>query len=396
MRSCRSFAGRRGWPMWALAMMLGLAGGAVPLTQTAVDSVQIVPQIGEAAPSTAARGVFYQQTLAATLPGSSVLLASSPDGQGWLCTDDQATLTFATGGHEALTWSHRFAGADRRAITCLPPQRLDLPMAAYQITVTLEDLYPNTSSSRPYYLVFAAGAAPAGATALPAPPPATRAVAQRSPPTTIEVAPATSAHVVAVATLGPAATVATTPDSPGTQPATPPTLDLRLVAWLIGVALLLGLAVLIVRRRNRRRTAEQPPITGILYLFDQETREARTEIVRGGAQLDVRRRPLRVATVAAAEASQGIAQIRPSSDGLLLYESAADAAVPLVHDRLYALAGGVVTLRYREPGGGRRSTANGRRPTIDDRRSTMEDHRVHRILPHIIAFVALRRVHRVS
>ena len=44
--------------------------------------------------------------------------------------------------------------------------------------------------------------------------------------------------------------------------------------------------------------------------------------------------------------------------GLLLYEPAAEAAVPLIHDRLYALAGGAVTLRYREPGG--------RRPTTDD------------------------------
>jgi hypothetical protein len=125
------------------------------------------------------------------------------------------------------------------------------------------------------------------------------------------------------------------------------------VAGLLGAALLISLAALGVRRRIRRPSTP-PAITSVLYLFDQETREARTELVRGSARLDVRRRPLRVAVVATAvEIDQGIAQIRPSSEGLLLYEPATEAAIPLVHDRLYALAGGAVTLRYREPSGGR-------------------------------------------
>jgi hypothetical protein len=99
----------------------------------------------------------------------------------------------------------------------------------------------------------------------------------------------------------------------------------------------------------RRAGAGQPAMMGVLYLFDQETREARTEILRGNTQRrEIRRRPLSLSEATADEQSgTGIAQVWPGADGPMLRDAEGGEGTPLIHDRLYALAGGAVTLRYR-------------------------------------------------
>jgi hypothetical protein len=118
---------------------------------------------------------------------------------------------------------------------------------------------------------------------------------------------------------------------------------------LLVAALLVAALALALRKRRGRRPAHAPSLSGIVYLFDQETREARTAILPGDAQrLEVRRRPLRLEALATGEPPDaGIAQIWPTAAGPLIRDAAAKEALPLLHDRPYALAGGAVVLRYR-------------------------------------------------
>jgi hypothetical protein len=291
-----------------------------------------------------------------TLPASPIWLASSPDGRGPLCTDDQATVTFVARNRPAQSWTHRFAGADRRAIECLPPQPLALPPGAYEVGVTLEDVYPNTFGSRPYYLVFAARgdvspvtpamASPTKGSPLPTPPeraavPASTPVAPMATTARREVLPTAAAIPVPLDTQRGASSIG----------------ERHAILLPAGVAALLIAVLLLARRRTRAAAAGTSPIAGVFYLFDQETREARTEMLRDDPRpLVVRRRPLRVAALGA-EQGAGIGEIRRSVDGLVLYETAADTTAPLVHNTLYTLAGGTVTLRYRSMSG-----AQGARP----------------------------------
>jgi hypothetical protein len=140
------------------------------------------------------------------------------------------------------------------------------------------------------------------------------------------------------------------PTPTGVQLVTPPGRDNQLVALLAGAAIVLIVAPLLVWRWRAGGVAtDQASMTGILYLFDHETCEARTEILRGGAQqLEVRRRPLGLApSTANNQDGAGIGQVWLGADGLMLRDAAIAEATALVHDRLYALAGGAVTLRYR-------------------------------------------------
>jgi hypothetical protein len=121
-------------------------------TETAILLAPAIPEAGAAAQ---ARRVFFTTTETIDLPSDSVVVSSSPDGSGVLCTDDEARLTILRERQPVAVWSHRFFSADRREILCLSPQRLRLPTGPgqYQVQIELEDRYPPTYSSRPYYLV---------------------------------------------------------------------------------------------------------------------------------------------------------------------------------------------------------------------------------------------------
>src|SRR4051794_3765054 len=86
-----------GWGSAAL-LMGGLVTGSVlaqPATPTP-HAVLLVAARADAPPDARPRGVFAQQTQVVTLAATHVQLASTPDGAGALCTDDQATLTLTS------------------------------------------------------------------------------------------------------------------------------------------------------------------------------------------------------------------------------------------------------------------------------------------------------------
>ncbi|MFN8478389.1 MAG: hypothetical protein U0074_11295, partial [Kouleothrix sp.] len=118
-------------------------------------AVPLVPAIAPAPHARTARGVFFTHSQAVALPGGMLWLASTPDGNGELCSDDQVTVRVQGAQQTVWQWEHVFASADRQAITCVAPQPVLVPSAdSYTITITLADLFPDTYSSQPYYLAF--------------------------------------------------------------------------------------------------------------------------------------------------------------------------------------------------------------------------------------------------
>jgi hypothetical protein len=108
------------------------------------------------------------------------------------------------------------------------------------------------------------------------------------------------------------------------------------------------LLTLIVRRRWRSRRLGPP--SAVLYLFDEETREARTIMVQQDAALAIRRRPLSAVPITPlAPADGAIAQIVPTAQGPALVRSATPDAAPVLlrSDQPYVLDGAAVSLRYR-------------------------------------------------
>lgn len=350
MKRMRSFA-------VVLAAVTAMIVGAGATTAAAGEPAQtshavlLAPALPEAPPAVTARGAFYQRTISLTLPGASVRLAASPDGQGALCTDDQATIQFVTGGMQPQVWSHRFAGADRRAITCIPPQQMALSAGpgAYRVSVLLEDLFPDTYSTRPYYLVFDAVAPAPTSQATPAAAPATPAPTAAA--MLFAVAPTFAA---AVPTLRPAPTAGdvATPPQGSTQYAPTPAAPFStwlLPALALAAALCCGLAIVVWRRR----APATPAIAGIVDLFDQGTREARTEFLPAGAGVfEITCTPLRLTAPGAREqAGVAVARLLVTAEGVALEDltpsSGTADAIPLQNDTPYRIAGGAVTLRYR-------------------------------------------------
>lgn len=296
-------------------------------------AVPLVPAIAPAPHARTARGVFFTHSQAVALPGGTLWLASTPDGNGELCSDDQVTVRVQGAQQTVWQWEHVFASADRQAITCVAPQPVLVPSAdSYTITITLADLFPDTYSSRPYYLAFRETLE--GASAVPG----VAKVTQSPVPT----------HSTPTATL--------------LQPTAAPGLPLQHHApaeapagqrWP-GIASVLGSAalatVLVVLRRYRPRKAA-PIAQAIIDLFDQETREARTLALAAGTTL-IARRPLRViAESASGDAAAAIGHIRLTADGaeLSMPSHTASAPVMLAPTQRYELADGTVVLRYRGP-----------------------------------------------
>lgn len=384
-KGSRSNASRRGWWRVGLLMCLfgnGLAAGgpsgqtprAAPTTSTQV--ILLTEAVAEVPRTDRARGIFVRRTVQAILPVGRAWLASSPDGTGPLCTDDQAHLAFQLGDQEIMRWSHRFSSPNRRMVDCVPPQPLDIPVAGdYDITVVLEDLYPDTSSSRPYYLIAAVETAPDVANQAadtPHPTVAAPTLAPGSPSsrsTTIQGLPAGVTTKPATTATPPAPAATAVRVSSGSAPATSaaPSLPLApVIAVVVGGLLLGGVAAGLAWRRRRRSRSKLPALEGIIYLVDQETHGAQTiflqQIPHGGT---ICRRPLGVGALSPADTSgDRIARIEPGPSGPILIELRADAGsaepVALEHGRTYQLHGGAVSARYHHPRAGGAGLAGGR------------------------------------
>lgn len=326
---------RSAWAWWLgawLALSCVLNSGPVRADEPPAgpEAIELAPALPDAPRQPRARGVFFTRSQLLDLPGRPLHLASTPDGRGELCSDDQATISFQAGTREVYRWSQRFTSADRQAITCIAPQPIVLPAvaASYSVTIVLEDLYPDTYGSRAYYLVIDPPAPGAGGAA-DAPTPARPAV-----PTPTATPRAEPAVVATRPPAGPA----------GRPMRTEPLIGLAAIT----LALLAGGAWLITRGRRRGRASLR--WAGIIDLFDTTTREARTITLQGNAPaLAITRHPLRAAP---ADGRAGtIALLRLTAQGPVI--EAGQAPIALRHDQRYQLAGGMVVLRYRGEDGPR-------------------------------------------
>ncbi|WP_129628490.1 hypothetical protein [Candidatus Oscillochloris fontis] len=231
---------------------------------TQSNAILLAPAISEAEPALQARGIFYQQSHALDLP-SRVRIASSPDGTGMLCTDDEVRLHFQPAQGALQMWQHLFADPEGHTIRCLPPQEIDLAAGAgrYTVTITLTDQFADTFSSSSYYLI------PLYPPPTPSP---TRSVAssQHSPTPTATI-------------LLPRSTPNQNTESGGS--------DLtRSLWWWVPVATLVFL-ILILRLRPQRITP--PRFQGIIDLRDRETGEHRTILLHNyPAGVAITRQPL--------------------------------------------------------------------------------------------------------
>jgi hypothetical protein len=320
---------RSAWAWWLgawLALSFVHHSGPVRADQPPAgpEAIELAPALPDAPRQPRARGVFFTRSQLLDLPGRPLHLASTPDGRGELCSDDQATISFQAGTRVVYRWSQRFTSADRQAITCIAPQPIALPAAAasYSVTIVLEDLYPDTYGSRAYYLVIDPPAPGAGGAA-DAPTPARPAVPTPTPTATSSAEPAVAATLP--------------PDAPAGPMRPEPLIGLAAIT----LVLLAGAAWLITRGRRGRAGLRW---AGIIDLFDTTTREARTITLQGNAPaLAITRHPLRAAP--ADGRANPIALLRLTAQGPVI--EAGQTPIALRHDQRYQLAGGMVVLRYR-------------------------------------------------
>lgn len=254
----------------ASGALLACAGASPARSEP--SATLLAPAIPEAARAGQPRGLFFTAALELDLPGE-VRLASTPDGSGELCTDDEVELRFQRSDSTAQVWQHRFATPDRQGIQCIPAQTIALAAGPghYTLAISLTDRFADTFSSGSYYLLAEPVAeAPA---MIDDGQPATSVGRQTSdeqptsaPTITVSRATATTTTTEsAIASLKPTAT---------TPPARSAT---RLSPWLpalsgIGVGLALLALALVLRRRRR----PAPRLRGIVDLVDRETGETRT------------------------------------------------------------------------------------------------------------------------
>lgn len=345
-------------------VLLGLAlGGGTAVIQAAPGSIELAPAIAEMPHADAARGTYYRRTLPVTIPAGTLWLAATPDGQGDLCTDDQARLVFLQDGQQVAAWSHQFAHTRQQGVTCLPAQDLTglVPPGDYTVRVELDDLFPDTSGSQPYYLVHEA--APQGDRAARTPTPAetpTRATGVltgqaraggRDPMVTgsaTQAVPTPRPTPVPTVTPTPVAMAGLT-DLPAVSAAgwtwMPP--GWAVLALLGGGLVLALLVILLVVRRPRGGASEVVTVGGIVYLYDQETRQAQTAVLTGQAW-QIYRHPVRLVPVGSAEAQgPALAQLYATSQGLVLHDAADDGESPLVPGSTVDIASGSVRVQYQ-------------------------------------------------
>jgi len=335
------------------------------------DVLALAPAISEGAPATTARGVFHRQLGQLNVPAATVLISSSPDGLGALCTDDEATLIFRQPTAPPQVWTHLFADRSRGVIACIPPQRLTLNggPGAYEVELMLTDRFSFTYSSRAYF-VIADLAPPPAATPAPevtltagrpstAPTAAAPALAATQPnptPTRVlnhQAVPEQAATPAAT----PRATLAPTPSArlpEGDGPHASP----LLARGLLFIAATLAAWLLL---RSRRRPLR---LSGIVDLRDRATGEARTVLLHRFAHgAAVVRAPLDLAAPGAAP-DRRIATLSPSPNGPLLAMTGDEQCPPLLlRDGIELLLAQSVELRYRRSAPAFRPTAtHERRP----------------------------------
>ncbi|HWQ13971.1 MAG TPA: hypothetical protein VNL77_14320 [Roseiflexaceae bacterium] len=339
------------------ALFASALHGGVSLAPPPV-ALLLAPALPEAPRAPQARGVFFVRSAVVSVAGPTLVLASTPDGLGELCTDDEARVIVRRGGQETVRWAHRFSSPDRRSIACLPPQTIDLPGAPgrFEIRIELEDRYPPTFSTRPYYVIGAqltpqptaiSTAAPAGTPPPPAGMPAGAPPARTPPPTpSPRMATPVSSHLArtppARTIAGATARGAVAPSAGAAgQPWAP---------WLAGAIALLTLALLLMRGSARRPAPRSGP-GGIIFLYDRDTREARTIVLpREGAALAIQRQPLAAVPTPGGGACL-VGRIEIDAAGPRLYGDERDPGGGTVmrHEGVYTLDAGAVTLRYRAP-----------------------------------------------
>lgn len=340
----------------------------------------LAPEIAEANPAREARGVFFRGASEIMTPSAEVLLSSSPDGRGELCTDDEATLSFRLKEGAPQIWSHVFIAGDGQRISCLPPQRLTLAggPGLYTVEITLSDRIAFTYSSRPYLLIVPDGAAVTrmtppssanpGAAEAPTegepgvkPSPAGSPVPARPQPPMLSPTRTTT-----LPTSSAPATVSPLSATPGpTAPAPPPA---SLAPWwpalAIAVGALAALTFVAIRHRYPARPARLT-LSGIVDLLDRATGERRTVLLHhfpGGAALV--RAPLGLAPLEPAPAAgRRVAALEPGQYGPVLRLTQGDAAPVPLRDGETLLIDQIVEVRYRGAARAPRpSLPAGRRP----------------------------------
>jgi len=118
----------------------------------------MIEQVSELAPPiteqpSVAQGTrtFFQRELEVTFQsGQQVWLASTPDGNGMLATDDQVQITFLPSGH---SYRHDFRNQSRTSIVPIAPIELTslFTVGNNTITFTTQDLMGPAFRTTPYY-----------------------------------------------------------------------------------------------------------------------------------------------------------------------------------------------------------------------------------------------------
>ena len=259
--------------LWLLGILL--FHGSIPILavsrpETAV--IALVPEIPEAASQAPAQRVFFTNTVVITTTAVQAMLASTADGRGTLCTDDQATLMIQASTGQIITWTRRYTSTDRQRIVCQDPQRIQLPgrAGAYTVTITLEDVFAPKYGSQPYFMIL---------DELPTAPSAiTHAIA--TAPTLALPASLHAATTVPLPTLSLPLVTAETVLYPS------PNVDIvtgQASIWVIGLSSA-TLAVVLLLLHTRRQRRQAPRLHGIVDLIDEETGEARTLLLSSYAR----------------------------------------------------------------------------------------------------------------
>lgn len=221
-----------------------------------VESIDLAPAFPETV-SSKTPGVFFEGTVNLVYqPDWRMILSSTPDGGGALCSDDLVKIQSSPG----LIFEHDFRSADRSRIVPLEP--LDVTglfkgTGEHSLQVSLVDLTPPQFSSSPYYLIIVEASSTASlppkaevyqeevvatATALPtSSPTVTPTVPPTNTPMATATATATVTHLAVIPAVEP-------------SPAAPPNLGSPVPRWLLPISLLaLSLTgfILLILRQSR-------------------------------------------------------------------------------------------------------------------------------------------------
>ncbi|MFN8499535.1 MAG: hypothetical protein U0641_16920 [Anaerolineae bacterium] len=310
-------------------------------------ATQLSPAVPEAPRTPTAHGVFFDAHVSVTIAARQLRLAGSPDGEGQLCTDDRATLTFRSTSGESFVWRHTFHQNAQTGIYCIPPVDLtgQVTPGVYDVEVQLEDVVPYTYSSTAYYLV-----AFPEPTATPAPSPSAAPTAPRAVAEVAAEATPTATPRDVTPTPTPGAAVA--PEAGDGEGASALSLWWPLALAVVAVV---GLAGAIIAFKIRGAAApDGPHLSGTADLTDRETGESRQVSLfqyPRGARLT--RHPLGLAGLASpASIGETIGYLLPSAQGPLLYvdppgASGGAAPTPMQPGHGYTVAAGVVEVSYR-------------------------------------------------